>query len=198
MKYKGFSSGKQKKLRVHWIIYLLKNKINSMKTALFVGRFQPLHIGHLKVIKWILKKYDNVIIVIGSSKESKTEKNPFTLEEREKMIQNTLKKERISIKKYKIIGIPDVHDDKKWVESILEKVKFDIVFTKNSWTKRCFDQLDVHVKEHPLFGNISATKIRNMIKNNKEWENFVPEGVENILKRINLKKRLRVSVFSSL
>jgi len=169
-----------------------------MKTTLFVGRFQPFHIGHLKVIKWVLKKYDSVIIVIGSSKESKTEKNPFTFEERKKMIQNTLKKERISVKKYKIIGIPDVQHDKKWVESILEKVKFDVVFTKNSWTKRCFDQLNIPVKEHPVFGDISATKIRNMIKNNKEWEKFVPKEVENTLKRINLKKRLRVSVFSSL
>ena len=74
-----------------------------MKTALFIGRFQPFHIGHLKVIKWILKKYDKVIIVIGTSQESNTDKNPFSIEERKEMINKTLKTE--NIEKYEIIDI---------------------------------------------------------------------------------------------
>lgn len=49
------------------------------KTALFVGRFQPFHLGHLKVIKDILKKNDFIVIAIGSSDEKNTDKNPFFL-----------------------------------------------------------------------------------------------------------------------
>lgn len=153
-----------------------------MKTALFVGRFQPLHIGHLKVIKWILKQYDKIIIVIGSSQESNTEKNPFTLEERKKMVLNTLKSEGIKRNKYRIISIPDVYDDETWVNNILKKVKFDAVFTRNLWTKRCFDKFKIPVKEHPMFGNISGSKIRKMIQEGKEWENFVPKEVQKIIK----------------
>jgi len=151
--------------------------------ALFVGRFQPMHLGHLKVIKWILKKYDKLFIAIGSSQESNTNKNPFTLEERKKMIQNTLKSEGIEKKKYEIFGIPDVHDDKAWVESILKKTKFDVVFTKNPWTKRCFEDFDIPVKKHPMFGDISATKIRKMIENNEDWQKLVPEEVQKIIKK---------------
>jgi len=154
-----------------------------MKTALFVGRFQPMHLGHLKVIKWILKKYDKVIIVIGSSQESKTEKNPFNLKERKRMIQNTLNAEKIMGKKYQIISIPDVFDDELWVKNILKKVKFDAVFTRNNWTKRCFDKFKIPVKTHPIFGNISASKIRNLISKDKEWENFVPKKVQDIIKK---------------
>jgi len=154
-----------------------------MKTVLFVGRFQPFHIGHLKDIKWILKKYDKIVIVIGSSQESNTEKNPFTLEQRKKMIVNTLNSEGIKRGVYKIIEIPDVYDDESWVKSILEKVKFDIVFTRNPWTKRCFDVFKIPVKEHPLFGTMSGTKIREMMKNRKQWEKLVPKEVERILKK---------------
>ena len=101
-----------------------------MKKALFVGRFQPMHLGHLKVIKWILKKYDKVIIVIGSSQDSFTDKNPFTLEERKKMIQKTLRSEKILKKKYSIIGIPDVYDDDVWVATAVNGL---FCHTHNNW-----------------------------------------------------------------
>ena len=152
-----------------------------MKTALFISRFQPMHLGHLKVIEWILKKYDKVIIVIGSSQESDTEKNPFTTKERREMIDKSLEDE--GIKKYEIIEIPDVHDDDVWVKSILERVKFDTVFTMNSWVKKCFEKFNITVEEHPKFGNISASKIRKLIKEGKEWEHLVPKGVVKIVKK---------------
>lgn len=152
--------------------------------ALFVGRFEPFHLGHLKVIKWILKKYDKLFIAIGSSQESNTSKNPFTLEERKKMIDNSLKSEGIEKKKYEIFGIPDVYDDNAWVKSILKKVKFDVLFTMNPWTKRCFDAFNIPVKEHPMFYDISASKIRKMIKNNEDWQKLVPKEVQKIIKKL--------------
>ncbi len=152
-----------------------------MKTALFITRAQPFHMGHLKVIKWILKKCDRIIIVIGSSQESKTDKNPFTIEERKEMINKTLKNEKI--KNYRIIEIPDVYDDEIWVKSILKKAKFNTVFTMNSWVKRCFEKFDVSVKKHPMFDDISATKIRNEMRKSNEWKNLVPKEVVKIIER---------------
>ena len=154
-----------------------------MKTALFIGRFQPFHLGHLKVLEWILKKYDRVIIVIGSSQESNTKKNPFNLKERKEMINKTLKAEKI--KEYEIIEIPDVYDDDVWVHSILKKVKFDTVFSLNPWVKRCFEKFNIPVKEHPKFGNISASGIRRRMREKKEWEHLVPKEVAKILKRLH-------------
>jgi len=152
-----------------------------MKKALFITRAQPFHLGHLKVIKWILKKYDKIVIVIGSSQESRTDKNPFTVEERKEMIKKTLKSEKI--KKYEIIEIPDVYDDEIWVKSILEKTKFDTVFTMNNWVKRCFEKFNISVEDHPKFGNISASGIRKRMREGKKWENLVPTEVIKIIKR---------------
>ena len=42
------------------------------ETGLYVGRFQPFHLGHLEAIKHILKKVDTVIIAIGSAQYSHT------------------------------------------------------------------------------------------------------------------------------
>ena len=112
------------------------------------------------------------------------------------MIQNTLIREKIDKKRYKIIGIPDVYDDKIWVKNIRKKAKFDVVFTRDPWTKRCFVQEKIPVEVHPMFGNISGSKIRKMIKNNEKWRRYVPEEVEKIMKKMDLKERLCLFVFS--
>jgi len=163
-----------------------------MKTALFIGRFQPMHIGHLDTIEWILERYRKIIIIIGSSQESRTEENPFTFEERKEIIEKTLESEGIKENRYEIIGIPDVYDDKAWIGMILDRAVFDIVFTRNPWTERCFKELNIPVEKHPLFGDISATQIRKMMREGKEWKRLVPREVERIIERIDLKERFKV------
>jgi len=162
-----------------------------MKVACFVLRAQPFHLGHLKAIKWILEKHEKVILVVGSSQDSHTFKNPFTIEERIQMIERSLELEGISKERYEIISVPDVNDDKLWVESILKKAKFDVVYTRNPWTARCFKVFDIPVEKHPIFDDISATEIRKKMKEGKNWENLVPEGTREVVKMINLKERLK-------
>ena len=162
-----------------------------MKTACFVLRAQPFHLGHLRAIEWILRKYEKLIVIIGSSQESHTEENPFTFEERKEMIEKSLKSRGIEKERYEIIGIPDFHNDKAWVEYILKRASFDVVFTRNPWTKRCFESFKIPVKEHPLFGNTSGSKIREMIKKGEKWEKLVPKEVRKILKNIDLKERFK-------
>src|SRR5437870_10806299 len=62
-----------------------------MATGLYVGRFQPFHLGHLKAVKYILGRVDELIIVVGSAQHSHTLDNPFTAGERITMIRLALK-----------------------------------------------------------------------------------------------------------
>ena len=61
--------------------------------AVFIGRFQPPHIEHLKEIQRSLEIAHNVCVVIGSHRGARTPKNPFTSEEREQMLRNCLSSE---------------------------------------------------------------------------------------------------------
>jgi len=151
-----------------------------MKRGLFIGRFQPFHLGHLQDIKIALKEVDELVIGIGSSNEKHTEENPFTIKERIEMIDLVLPKNEIS--NYTLYPIPDFHDDKKWVEHIETLVpKFDIVYTGNKWTEKCFSKKYKVIKVDMLKG-ISSTIIRNKIFNNKDWKNLVPmEVVDYVL-----------------
>ena len=67
---------------------MAKEAVKLEKRGLFLGRFQPFHLGHLDVIKQALKMVDELVIVIGSAQYSHTFENPFTDSEREEMIEN--------------------------------------------------------------------------------------------------------------
>lgn len=54
----------------------------------FIGRFQPFHIGHKEVLNKALQLADKVIVFVGSANQPRTIKNPFTFAERKQMILN--------------------------------------------------------------------------------------------------------------
>lgn len=53
----------------------------------FIGRFQPPHNGHFKVIETALEKADKVLVLLGSSNSNRTLRNPFTFNERVDMLK---------------------------------------------------------------------------------------------------------------
>lgn len=161
-----------------------------MKRALFVGRFQPFHNAHLVDIKNVMKEVDEVIIAIGSSQEKNTSENPFSYNERKRMIIHVLKNNKI--KNYKIYPVPDLYNDGKWVDYIKEHLpSYDFVYSGNPWTLRCFRKHDSNVKKIKLIKGISSTIIRNKIVSNKDWQKLVPKEIEGYIKKINGVKRIK-------
>ncbi len=160
--------------------------------ALFIGRFQPFHKGHLKVVQSILSDFDEVIIGIGSSQYSNTYDNPFSGEEREKMIDSALFE--AGIKSYKIFMIPDIHNPPKWVDHVVSIVSdFDVVVTNNDFTQELFREKGFKTINTTLFDKAvySGKKIRRLIADDKRWDEFVPKSVSSIINEINGIKRIK-------
>lgn len=55
--------------------------------AVFIGRFQPFHLGHKEVVDEALAIAKKVLILIGSSYEPRSLRNPWHFDEREAMIR---------------------------------------------------------------------------------------------------------------
>lgn len=160
--------------------------------ALFIGRFQPFHKGHLKVIQNASNDYNEVVIGIGSSQYGHTLDNPFTSDERKQMIEKVL--EHLEINNYKIILIPDIHNPPIWAEHVLSIFSdFDVVISNNSLTKHLFSEKGYSVIETPLYNkaSYSGKEIRKRIINDERWEDLVPQEICNIIKEINGTKRLK-------
>jgi len=160
--------------------------------ALFIGRFQPLHNGHLKVIQESSKKYDEIIIGIGSSQYGHALDNPFTGVERKKMINETLKKEGIN--NYKIILIPDIHNPPKWVDHVLKIISdFDIVISNNSQTLDLFAEKGYKTCKTPLYNEkvFSGQEIRRRIIDDDKWQDLVPNTISDLIIKIKGVNRLK-------
>lgn len=52
----------------------------------FIGRFQPFHNEHKRVIDEAIKQAKHVLVLVGSAGSPRTTRNPFTYQERESMI----------------------------------------------------------------------------------------------------------------
>jgi len=96
-----------------------------MINGLFIGRFQPFHLGHLHIVKEALKQVDKLFIGIGCAQEQNTKENPFSAKERKEMIDLALKK----IKNCSVYEIPDFDDDNDWVKYIEKKIPMPYFFT---------------------------------------------------------------------
>jgi len=161
-----------------------------MTTALFIGRFQPFHKGHLAAVKQILEENDKVLIGIGSAQYNNTKENPFTAEERKEMIKKTLDDERIN--NYEIVFIPDIHNDPKWaahVESLCPK--FDVVYSNSEHTKKCFGYTDYSIKPIKIEFDISSTEIRKKISQDEDWSELVPKTIFDEIIRIKGIERIK-------
>lgn len=145
--------------------------IKHENLAVFVGRFQPFHTGHLSIVTEILSEYDRMILVIGSAEKYGTEENPWTLQEREAIIRASLSldiQERIDI-----VWLDDTADDDVWCENLIQILQhwtFNIehvtLFTGNEWVRSICEKHGIHTHWIENYAvDISGTRIRQMMKN---------------------------------
>lgn len=88
----------------------------QFKHAVYIGRFSPVHRGHLSVIQKALEVADRVIIVIGSHAKPRTPKNPWTSEERQKMIEASLG--TLDFTRVKFVYVRDRYNYSLWTKDV--------------------------------------------------------------------------------
>lgn len=153
--------------------------MNSKKydVVVYIGRFQPLHNGHVKTIQQISQLANKVVVLVGSVNTPQTIKNPFTFDERKQLI-----KDSTHVMSMEVLPIKDyTYDDPKWIRQVVDTVneasrplftakpnaKIAIAgFDKDetSMYLNYFPQWDlVEVPEYKDYGNtLHATDIREL------------------------------------
>jgi nicotinamide-nucleotide adenylyltransferase len=164
------------------------------KRGLYVGRFQPFHIGHLDAIKYVLESVDELVVVIGSAQYSHKANNPFTAGERLVMVHRAIQEAGVDISKLWIVPVPDVHLHMLWVSAVEGYTpKFNVVFSNEPLTRRLFMEAGYPVKDLPLFDRKQyiSTLIREKMVCGDSWTELVPTAVAEFIKEIDGVNRLR-------
>ena len=166
-----------------------------LRTSLFIGRFQPFHLGHLDALQQALAENDRVLIGIGSAEDNYTEDNPFTAGERFEMIEAVLQEHGIPPEKYAIIPIRNIDNFSLWASHVkLLCPAFSSAYTGSHIVKELFEKHapDIEVKDVKIEHKICATDIREKILTDDEsWTEMVPTAVATYLKTKKVAERLR-------
>ncbi len=163
--------------------------------AVFPGRFQPLHWGHVSVVKWALERVDELVIVVGSAQESHTLTNPFTAGERIVMIREGLRDSGVDLSRIIIVPVPDILMNAVWPRYVAMFVPpFRYVVARNPLVLRLFKEMGYEVLVPPPYDRekYSSTRIRAMmIRGDERWRELVPPSVARIIDEIRGVERLR-------
>lgn len=101
----------------------------------FIGRFQPFHNGHFAVVSRALKLARRLVICIGSADAARSNRNPFTAEERQRMILDALPEDARD--RVVFVHVKDnSYNDTAWVEQIQGAVASVVCDYGNPGTSR--------------------------------------------------------------
>lgn len=161
----------------------------TIKTrGLLIGRMQPIHNGHIEVIKETLKIVDEIIIGIGSAQLSHTIKDPFTAGERIMMTTQALAEHDINPSKYYIIPMEDINMNAVWTSHVkMMTPPFNKVFSGNPLVQRLFEEEGYEIFAPPLYDRerLSGTEVRKRMLENKDWKSLVPKATVEIINEID-------------
>jgi nicotinamide-nucleotide adenylyltransferase len=168
-----------------------------MSTALYLGRFQPIHSGHVLSIRSMLEEVDELILVVGSALKSFSVRNPFTAGERIEMLRRALLEADIPMSRVTIVAVPDTlppNHHSIYVSQVKTYCpKFEIVYSRNPLVKTLFEQAGYEVREHQEFERerFWGTTIRQQIIDDGDWRDAVPASVARYIEEIGGVERLK-------
>ena len=147
--------------------------------GLVIGRFQPLHYGHIFLIKQALEIAQNITIGIGSCNKESFD-NPWTGGERELRLVRVLEGLGLAGRISKIVRLHDFDDDDLWLEETLKKTgRVDGVVGNNDLVNDIFARWNFSVTTTHLYyrDTYEGRKIRKRLRGTLKSANFPPRHI---------------------
>jgi bifunctional NMN adenylyltransferase/nudix hydrolase len=143
----------------------------------FIGRFQPFHMEHKRIIDTALEKAKNVLVLVGSAGKPRTVRNPFTFDERKRMIVESFSFMNGEQNHLIIKPLYDkTYNDVAWINQVQHVVKETILDVINSGGFRTLglndakvgligmakDHTSYYLKMFPQFSSVNVPLVREM------------------------------------
>lgn len=87
---------------------------------IYIGRFQPPHLAHIKLMEMALDRAKELLVLVGSAVQPRTTKNPWTWQERAEMGKQSLPSDA----RVRFLPLHDVlYNDQQWVLNVQSAVE---------------------------------------------------------------------------
>ena len=150
-----------------------------------IGRFQPLHNGHER----LLERYaDHDLVVAIGSANVRDERNPLSYAERYELVH-------LIVPEADVLPLDDFDDDDAWIDEATQVLgELELLVTGNDHVRELLEPYYEIITPEEALGTIpdvSATKVREAISSGDEWKRFVPYQVAHYLEAEGLIGRFR-------
>jgi nicotinamide-nucleotide adenylyltransferase len=163
-----------------------------MSRGIYIGRFQPYHNGHHKMVESILKDVDEIILGIGSAGDSHTKENPFTAGERTLMVTKAI--EEFGARAY-VVQIEDLKRNSIWVSHV-ESIspKFDVAYSNNPLVIQLFKEAGREIRQVSMFDRdvLEGAGVRMKMREGGDWRSLVPQEVVKIIEEVGGIERIKM------
>ena len=163
-----------------------------MTRGFYIGRFQPLHNGHLNMVKQIADDVDELVLGIGSADDSHTTRNPFTAGERIMMIRKSLVE--FDLVTY-AVPIEDLERNSVWVSHVQSmSPDFDVAYSNNPLVIQLFREAGIEIRQSPMFNRevLEGSEVRERMISGGDWKSLVPEAVIDVVEEMNGIERIQM------
>jgi len=126
------------------------NTTDTFDFLVFIGRFQPFHLGHLQVVREGLRQAGHLIVLIGSAHAAPTIRNPWSHVEREAMLRGALSEDEN--RRLLVAPLMDVlYNDEAWVRNVQATVDGLVTAHHRQPHRRPRIGLIGHSKDHTAY-----------------------------------------------
>jgi nicotinamide-nucleotide adenylyltransferase len=157
-----------------------------------IARWQPVHLGHVPVLRALCKCSTQALIGIGSSNRYNM-RNPFTFDERIEMLRLVLS-ERDN---YTLMPVPDLDNGPRWRKLVINNFgRLDLFVTENPYVASLLADDYRIIKPVALIPEdqhiaVDGSLVRKAIAQGEGWQDLVPNEIEDYITIKRLDERFR-------
>ncbi|MFB6353150.1 MAG: nicotinamide-nucleotide adenylyltransferase [Halobacteriales archaeon] len=162
-----------------------------MTRGFYIGRFQPYHDGHHRMVQNIAEEVEELVLGIGSAGDSHSAHDPFTAGERIMMITKSLVGSDLVTYP---VPIEDLDRNSVWVSHVQSmSPRFDVAFSNNPLVIELFEEAGVEVRRSDMFNReeLEGSAVRERMIEGGDWESLVPDPVVEVVEEVDGIRRIQ-------
>lgn len=158
--------------------------MTEKKKCVFAGTFDPPTTGHKKIVDDCLEIFDEVVVAVMVN----AQKSPLlTEEERASLLEKLFENKRVKVRIFEGAAVDILEEENTpfYVRGVRNTVDFEYENADYFASKKLKkDMIVIYIPAEQENLHISSTLVKNSIKFNKDFADYIPEEIRDDLLKI--------------